>query len=476
LAVRGAWLLIGLLPVEATAAVAEEPQHFNVLLLLADDMRADSIGALGNRVVHAPALDDLASRGLAFSNAYCLGGNQPAVCTPSRNMLLSGNTYFRWRDFVPPGMTEARKGLLAPGVPPNFPMSLRSAGYLTYHHGKRGNTAPLIEARFEINKYLDDDDIERKSGEPGKVIVDQAIAFLRANKDPRPWFMYLAFANPHDPRVAAQRYRDQYDPGRLSLPRNLLPVHPFDNGELTVRDEQLLPWPRTAVEIRRILHDYNATVTGLDHHIGRLIQTLREQGQLDQTIVIFSADQGIALGSHGLLGKQNLYDHSMKVPLIVTGPGIRCGRSDALVYLHDLFPTVVDLVGEEIPAGIDGRSFLAVLQGKTVTARSELMLAYRDSQRAVRDARWKLIRYPQVNVTQLFDLRSDPDELVNLADAPTQRGRVSDLLKRLSRLQKSLGDKLPLTIANPRPISPTTPDELQRLAHPQVKTLNSYTP
>ena len=157
--------------------------------------------------------------------------------------------------------------------------------------------------------------------------------------------MYLAFGNPHDPRVAARKYLDLYDPDRIPLPKNFLPVHPFDNGELVVRDEQLLPWPRTAADVRRTLHEYYATVTALDFHIGRLIRALEEPGRLDDTLVIFSADQGIAVGSHGLLGKQNLYDHSMKVPLVLAGPGIPRGRSDALVYLFDIYPTACDLVG-----------------------------------------------------------------------------------------------------------------------------------
>src|SRR5262249_15932231 len=157
--------------------------------------------------------------------------------------------------------------------------------------------------------------------------------------DPRPFFLYLAFANPHDPRVADRKYLDQYDRDRLSLPRNFLPIHPFDNGELTVRDEQLLPWPRTEADGRRTHREYYTTVTGLDDHIGRLIQALRDLGQLDNTLVVFSADQGIAIGSRGLLGKQNLYDHSMKSPLVVAGPGVPHGQSDALVYLFDIYPT-----------------------------------------------------------------------------------------------------------------------------------------
>lgn len=424
----------------------------NVLFLLADDMRADSIGALGNPVVLTPNLDTLVRRGFTFRNAYCLGGNSAAVCTPSRNMLLSGRAYFRWKDYAPPGAPAGRKGLLAPGYGPNFPLSMKAAGYATYHHGKRGNTAPLIQAVFDINKYLKDDQAERRSGEPGREIVDEAIAHLRGRKaDDKPFFLYLAFANPHDPRVAAPRYLRQYDRDRLPLPKNFLPVHPFNNGEMTVRDEQLLPWPRTEADVRQTLHGYYATITGLDFHIGRLLQALRDLGQLDNTLIVFSADQGIAVGSHGLLGKQSLYDVAMKSPLVFAGPGIPHGASDALLYLHDIYPTVCDLVGAPRPEGIDGRSVRPVIEGRARAVRSELFLAYLDKQRAIRDERYKLIRYPYVNVTQLFDLQTDPDEMHNLADRREQKPRVEAMLRRLKEQQALYADDAPLSVKPPRP-------------------------
>jgi len=429
---------------------------YNVLFLFADDMRADSIGALGDKNVRTPNLDAVARRGFVMTNAYCLGGNVGAVCTPSRNMLLSGKAYFRWRDFTPPNQPN-QKGLLAPGDAPNFPLSMKDAGYVTYHHGKRGNTAPLIQAKFDINKYLKNDLEDRTDGEPGRQIVDEAIAFLKERRDDRPVFMYLAFASPHDPRVAAKRYMDLYDREKLPLPRNFKPQHEFDNGEMTVRDELLSPWPRAEAEMRKTWHEYYATISGLDFHIGRLLQTLRDLKLEDNTIIVFSADQGIAIGGHGLLGKQNLYDHSMKAPLFLAGPGVPRGRSEALVYLLDIYPTICDLIGTPAPQGIDGVSFKPVITGKAKQARRELMLAYRDVQRAYRDGRWKLIRYPQVNMTQFFDLRSDPFELRNLAGDPAQAKRLAQMSASLQRMQKQFGDSLPLTVEKPQPAAFTPP-------------------
>ena len=455
-------LLAGLFVVwlESPAVDGAEKQALpNVLFLFADDMRADSIAALGNPTVKTPNLDTLVKRGFVMRNAYCLGGNSAGVCMPSRNMLLSGNAYFRWKDFAPPN--QKQKGNFAPGDGPNFPLSMKAAGYVTYHHGKKGNTAPLIQAKFDINKDLANDEDERRGGAPGKIIVDDAITFLHDRPaDAKPFFMYLAFGNPHDPRVAGQKYLDQYDRDAIPLPKNYRPVHPFDNGEMTVRDEKLLPWPRTEADVRRTLHEYYATITALDFHIGRLLQSLKELGMLDNTLIVFSADQGIAVGSHGLLGKQNLYDAAMKSPLVFAGPGIPHGESNALLYLLDIYPTVCDLVGAAPPEGIDGVSHRPVITGKRPAIRRELFLSYLSVQRAIRDDRWKLIRYPQVNVTQLFDLQSDPDEMHNLATEPAQSDRVKEMLTRLAEVQPTWGDTAPLTVANPKPAVWSPPTSL----------------
>jgi arylsulfatase A-like enzyme len=447
-------IVLSLLLISSCALAAEKP---NVLFLFADDMRSDSVAALGNRFVKTPTLDSLVQRGFVFNNAYCLGGNSPAVCTPSRNMLLSGNVYFRWKNFIPPG-AKTGNGPIAPGDAPNWPLSMKDAGYVTYHQGKKGNTAPLIQAKFDTNLYINEN-LDRTCGEPGKMISDDVVKFLKEKKGDRPFFMYLAFANPHDPRVAAGNYMHLYNCDQVPLPVNWLPMHPFDNGDMIVRDERLLPWPRTEADLRRTLHEYYAVITAMDGYMGRILQTLKELGQLDNTIVIFSADQGIAVGSHGLLGKQNLYDAGMKVPLIFAGPGIPKGRSDALIYLHDIYPTICDLVGGPMPSGIDGRSFKPVITGRQKAVRDELFFAYCGVQRAWRDERWKLIRYPQVNVTQLFNLQNDPEEMKDLAGDPAQAGRIEQILAKLKSAQRQMDDDLPLTVEHPKPAKWTPPSE-----------------
>lgn len=427
-------------PVRALAADSQRP---NVLFLFTDDQRTDTIAALGNPHIKTPNLDELARSGFVFRNAYCMGSDRGAVCFPSRNMLMSGRAYFRLNGFALPEN-------------PNFPDSMKRAGYYTYHHGKLGNTARKIHEVFDSSRYLKDQQ-DRMSGEPGKEVVDAAIEFLDTRDGEQPFFAYLAFASPHDPRVAAKQYMDQYDRDKIPLPKNYMPVHPFDNGWMTGRDEKLAPWPRTEEVVREHLHDYFAVITGLDHHIGRLLEDLKQRGEYDNTLIILSSDHGLAMGSHGLMGKQNLYEHSAKAPLIFSGPGIPPGQSDALVYLYDIYPTVCELVGTEIPDDLDARSLAPIIAGKKDRVRDSLFTAYEDVQRAIRDDRWKLTRYPQVDRTQLFDLRNDPDELHDLSTEPNQAERIDRLLASMREWQQDLGDDAPLTVESPK--DPTfTPD------------------
>lgn len=425
--------VLGLALAAGPALAADRP---NVVFLLADDLRADAIAALGNPVVKTPHLDGLVRSGFVFRNAYCMGSTVGAVCNPSRHMLLSGMSLYRY---------DPKK------VDGTFADVMARAGYETWHLGKRGNTAREYHKAFHHSAYLDDNK-ERTSGHHGRTAADRAIGFLKSGWDrKKPLFLCLAFEGPHDPRVAADEWTSLYDREAIPLPKNFKPLHPFDNGDLLVRDEALAPWPRTEAEVRRHLHDYYACVSSIDHNIGRVLAALKDLGERDNTVVVFSADHGLAVGSHGLFGKQSLYEHSMKAPLVFAGPGVPKGGSDALAYLFDIFPTVADLAGAKVPGGLDGRSLVPVMRGEKGGVREPVFLAYKDVQRAVRRGDWKLIRYPQVDVTQLFDLKADPDELKSLAADPSHADRVREMLTLLGNEQRRYGDKAPLTVANPRP-------------------------
>jgi arylsulfatase A-like enzyme len=446
-------LALAALPVlHTTTTQAASPAKPNILFLFTDDMRGDCIGALGHPVVKTPNIDTLVKRGMTFDNAFCLGANTGAVCTPSRNMLLSGRTYFRWKGRP-----------LAPADGPNLPVAMKGAGYETWHLGKKGNTATNIQATFEHNNYIHDDQGERRNGEPGRDYVDGAIKFLTQERDKtRPFFMYLAFGNPHDPRVAAEPYLKLYDRDAIPLPENYAAQHPWNIGSNTVRDELLAPFPRTPDVVRQHLHEYYAVISCMDGHIGRLLATLKSLELEDNTIIVFSSDHGLGMGSHGLFGKQNVYDDGFRAPLVFAGPGIPQGRTKALCYLMDIMPTICDLAGATKPQGMDALSLAPVLNGKEDSVRDVLFLSYTDTQRAIREERWKLIRFPQIDKTQLFDLSDDPGEVNDLATQPEQAERVEAMMKKLMALQKEVGDDAPLKVDSPAVAEFIPPTEEER--------------
>ncbi len=416
----------------ARVSLGEEKKRPNILFILTDDQRWDTIRALGNPEIQTPNLDRLVAEGFHFTNAYCMGSMAGAVCLPSRTMLATGRSL--WHIPVNP------RAKTPPPDVPLLPVLLNDAGYETFHSGKAGNACTFSNAAFHTN-------IETRNRDANSATehADNAIKFLRTYGGSKPFFIYLAPPVPHDPRLAPPEFVKLYDPAKIPLSKNFLPEHPFDNGELKVRDEMLAAHPRTPEEMRQHLADYYATVSHMDHEVGRILDTVKERGWTDHTIVIYSSDQGLAVGGrHGLMGKQNLYEH-VKPPLIFAGPGIPHGQSHALVYLYDLFPTICDLASAKIPAVVEGRSLLPVVQGKQPRVRDRLFGAYRDCQRMIRDERWKLLEYNAGGArnTQLFDLRNDPDELHNLVADLEHVEQVKRLRSLLVKAQKEFDDPCP---------------------------------
>jgi arylsulfatase A-like enzyme len=227
---------------------------------------------------------------------------------------------------------------------------------------------------------------------------------------------------------------------------------------MTIRDEKLLPWPRPPEQVRALIAEYYRYVSYLDSQIGRILDALDASPYAKNTIVVFCADSGVARGSHGLIGKQNLYEDSMRVPLIINGPGIPAGKqTDAMCYLFDVLPTLGKLCQVSGPTTSEGIEFTPTLQDPAKPARSQLMFAYMNVQRAVRDDRWKLIRYPQIDRTQLFDLEADPYETKNLASQPGHAGKVAELTVLLEKEMRHDGDPAPLTVQQPKPAEWTPP-------------------
>ena len=426
----------------------------NILHIHADDHRADALHALGAEMLQTPNLDTLVERGTTFTRAYTQGSMIGAVCTPSRTMLLTGRSWQRI-----PGAPGASANAADPAT--FLPRLLAAAGYQTFHHGKTGNAFTAGIQAFET-RIANDAKGEARPAACRKM-ADDTVAFLKSRAErpgKQPFYLYLAPPVPHDPRSAEPQFHALYDPAKIPLPPAFLPVHPFDNGEMTVRDEQLAPWPRTPEDTRRQTADYYACITDMDHHVGRIFDHLKASGEWENTLVIFSGDNGLSMGDHGLFGKQNLYEFGgMHVPLVIAGPGVPKGRSAALVYLMDLYSTFADYAGAKPPEGIEGRSLRPVIEGKAPAVREVLYTGYRNCMRAIRDDRWKLIRYPLVGKVQLFDLQADPHELKNLADEPDQAARVAELTARLEKEMAAYGDTHPLRVEPLRPAEWTPPSE-----------------
>jgi len=396
----------------------------NVVFILADDLRPDGLHALGNPIVKTPNLDRLVEQGFVFRSAYTQGSSVPAVCLQSRTMIQTGQSYLHVRRDSP-----------------TLAQTVRHAGFASIRSGKFGNNPNRLDADFD--QHLD--------GINARGNADNVIRFIRAQGGKKPLFVYMASNEPHDPQFAPTDYYAMYHPADIPLPCNFLPFHPFDNGEMTVRDEMTLPWPRTHERVAGKLARYYASITYLDAQVGRVLQALRETGQFERTVFVIAGDNGLSLGEHGLLGKQNLYEFGgMHVPLVFSGGGIPKGESYALAYLYDIYPTVCELAGVPVPCGLDGKSLVPVLQGKSPGVRQFALTGYRDVQRAIRDERWKLIRYPKIDKTQLFDLQADPHEMNDLAAKPECAVRVKRLTAALEQAQKEFGDDCALKVAAPR--------------------------
>jgi arylsulfatase A-like enzyme len=436
----------------------------NVLFVIADDHRQDALGAYGHPVVRTPALDALAARGTRFTRAYHMGGHIAAVCSPARSCVLTGRHAVAANAAPEASSDPGCIVRITPGLA-TLPQIFRQAGYETFVTGKWHNDPASLHRSFTSGRRIfvggmsDHNRVPLRDFsptgdysvaphfEPGfstELFCDAAIDFIGDRKDNSPFFLYLALTSPHDPRTPPPEFAKEYDPAQLPLPPSFLPEHPFDNGEMLIRDETLAPKPLTPAVIRRHLADYYGMIAHQDAQLGRVFAALRSAGLEDSTIVVYVSDHGLALGSHGLLGKQNLYEHSVRVPLLISGPGVPAGRvADDAVYSLDLYATLAELARISLPSGLESRTLLAN-DGKTpAPGRPSICAMYKDCQRMVNDGRWKLIRYRVGgrDRLQLFDLENDPGEMHDLAADPAQHDTVERLLGLLGEWQASIGDR-----------------------------------
>lgn len=454
-----------LIPLPNTAAEAKRP---NILFILVDDQSPFDLKAYNPKSpLDSPNLDRLAAEGMVFEGAYHMGSFSGAVCTPSRHMIMSGRTVWHL-PIAPWGKKTCPPNLEQNTIPAVF----NRAGYATMRTCKQGNSYEaanrLFTVRHDASKRGGDD--QSGSTWHGDRVMDY-LNTRETSKDTKPFLIYYGFSHPHDTRDGRPELLAKYgatnhsDPNSLPslhskqppLPPNYLAAHPFDTTHSDVRDEKQVSgvWnKRDEASIRNELGREMACSENIDIQIGRVLQKLEQTGELDNTYIIYTADHGISIGRHGLMGKQNLYQHTWRVPFIVKGPGIKPGsRVEGNIYLLDVLTSLCDLAGITPPESNEGLSFKPVLLGQKPTVRDTLYGAYsggsKPGMRTIKNGDWKLIQYEaldrSVMETQLFDLSKNPDELLpehgqpNLAKDPAHAAKLAEmqglLLAEMRRLE-----------------------------------------
>ena len=427
-------------PSPASAAATKRP---NILFILVDDQSPLDFKIYNPASsLETPTIDKLAREGMVFDGAYHMGAFVGAVCTPSRHMIMSGRTLWH----LPIAPAALQKGLCPPDLEQNtIPAVFNRAGYATMRTCKIGNSYEAANRLFTVRK-----DATKRGGtdETGSAWhADQVLDYLgqrAASRDSAPFLIYFGFSHPHDTRDGKPEFLAKYgavnheDPGTLppanpkapKLPVNYLPAHPFHHGQPGLRDEETVSgvWKnRDERTIRNERGRYFACSENIDTQIARVLAKLEAMGELENTYVFYASDHGIAIGRHGLQGKQNLYEHTWRVPFIVKGPGIKPGtRAQGNIYLLDVLSTLCDLGGIPAPATNEGVSFKPVLFGQKPTVRDVLYGAYsggtKPGMRSVKRGDWKLIKYDvldgKVRETQLFNLAENPEEFLEQHQDP----------------------------------------------------------
>ncbi|MFI3293604.1 MAG: sulfatase-like hydrolase/transferase [Rikenellaceae bacterium] len=465
-------------------ALVETP---NIVFIFADDHCFNCLGSSGLDNIKTPNLDRLMESGTHFTHAFNQGGWNGAISAASRAMLITGENMWRaaqHSNYIPE-LQQPKNWPIdvaqlesADKVPfgTTWPEYMKAAGYDTYITGKWHVDVPADQV-FDHAKNIrggmpnqSADCYNRvflegvedkwqpydtsyggfwKGGKHwSEIVKDDALEYIdMAKRSDNPFFMYLAFNAPHDPRQAPKEYVDMYPLEEVSVPENFLPEYPYKDSIgcwKSLRDERLAPFPRTERSVKVNRQEYYALISHLDTQIGIILDALEATGKLDKTYIMFTADHGISIGDHGFIGKQNMYDAAMRVPLFLAGPGIPKGQKvDELVYLQDVMATALDLSGSCGVDSVDFKSLVPLAIGEEdAECREAVYGAYTGQQRSVRDKEYKMIIYPKYDLVRLFNVEEDPSEMVDLASNPEYKTKMLEMFKKFKTLQVEMKDPL----------------------------------
>lgn len=453
-------LLFALLLPAAAAAQKPKPQakpadRPNIVFVLTDDQRFDALGCMGNEIVRTPHIDGLAKNGVLFTNAFCT----TSICAVSRANFLTGQ-YARRH-----GILGFNKALTDKQFANSFAGLLRKSGYRTGIVGKWGlGGKPPADQYDEFKGYRGQGRYFPigKSKQPGEHLThklgDQAVEFLDGCEAGKPFLLqlYTKAAHCQDsdpwPFQPDPRYDDLYADATIPLPKTATEKH-FQN---------LPPFLRTSEARKRwfvrfankelyqkSVKDYYRLVTGIDDVVGRLQKKLKEKGFADNTVIVFTSDNGFYLGEHGLAGKWFMHEESIRLPLVIYDPRLpeklRGRKVDEFALSIDVAPTIEELAGVEIPGDVQGKSLLPLIRGEKTDWRPDFFYEHNfkhgsiPQTEGVRTSRWKYTRYVSEDPVyeELFDLKNDPHEEQNLAKVAEHAEVLDRLRKRCDELEKA---------------------------------------
>ncbi len=445
---------------EKPKEVIEQKKKPNFLFVLVDDQSPFDLQTYDpNSILETPNISQLASDGIVVEQARHMGAAMGAVCTPSRHMIMTGKTLWN----LPPSAFVYQKIQDSNALDTEtLGAVFNRAGYKTMRTCKKGNSYQGANKQFTVVK-----DATKRGGteESGSAWhAKQVLNYLsdrEVGKEEDPFFIYFGFSHPHDVRNGTPELLAKYgatnhtDKNTLppandkqpALQDNYLEKHPFFHGHPELRDEERVSgvWKnRDEQTIRNELGREYACSENIDIQLGKVLKKLKDMGELDNTYIVYTSDHGIAIGRHGLTGKQNLYEHTWRVPFIVKGPGLDSGkRVKGNMYLLDVLPTLCDLADIDVPETVEGKSIVPVLKGEKETVRDVMYGVYaggtKPGMRAVKKGDWKLIKYDvmdgAVRETQLFNLAENPHEYL------PEHGKEGEMLTDLAENPK-YADKL----------------------------------
>ena len=434
----------------------------NFLFVLVDDQSPFDLQTYDpNSILQTPTIDKLAKHGVVFESARHMGSMNGAVCTPSRHMIMTGRTLWHlpksagYRESLAPDSLEQQ----------SIAAVFNRAGYKTMRTCKKGNSYAAANKQFtEVH------DATKRGGteESGSAWhAEQVLNYLSDREQAQekdPFFIYFGFSHPHDIRDGTPELLEKYgatnhtdqnslppaNPKQPPLQENYLNAHPFFHGHPQLRDEERVSgvWKnRDEQTVRNELGREYACSENIDIQLNKVLAKLEASGELDNTYIIYTSDHGMSIGRHGLMGKQNLYEHTWRVPFIVKGPGLEAGkRVKGNIYLLDVLPTLCELAGIDAPETVEGISFVPVLKGEKEVVRDVMYGVYaggtKPGMRTVKKGDWKLIKYDvmdgAIRETQLFNLAENPNEylpehhkseemLINLANNPKYSAQLKEM-------------------------------------------------